>query len=315
MAEWYLEQLAERTGLVEFEYHWAGELTPARETLPAVRSGAVDISNPPPAYYPGDEPLLSLFNAGRVPEEPEVAMRQGMEIMWYSGEVSDILQAEHRAQNTELLFWFPMHYIIVTKPKVEKLADLNGLKLRGVGIYEPDVEKTWGIIPVAAFPAEFYESLQRGSLDGLSAIYDNFTDYKLYEVAKWASFRNGAIMSQPMCFNLDVWNNEVPQEVKDLVESREFRQETLDMFMEIFDEKNANTIQIMKDNGVTFVDVDPAEQQEVWDRWKEVMITNFPIETEARGVGAEGMKVLDKWMELVTGNNLDWWDKKFGITR
>lgn len=55
--KWIMTEIEKRTdGRVKFEKHFAGALTGGMETLPALRSGAVDICNPPPAYFPEELP-------------------------------------------------------------------------------------------------------------------------------------------------------------------------------------------------------------------------------------------------------------------
>ena len=57
-SKWFLNKVTERTGgSIQFEMHWAGELTLGSETLPAVRDGSVDLSNPPSGFFSGDVPL------------------------------------------------------------------------------------------------------------------------------------------------------------------------------------------------------------------------------------------------------------------
>lgn len=305
MAKMYLDEVAKMSnGRIKFKYYWDGSLTQAMETLPAVRGGSVDVSDPAPAYFPSDEPLLNIFNSCRIPFDVKTAMTQGMEAMWYSGDVSKALQDESARQNTKLLYWFPMSYIIVTKQNIQKLSDLNNLKLRAIGIYEPEVLKSFGALPVTVLPAEMYESLQRGSLDGLSGIYDMMTDLKIYEVAKYVSFENGAIMSQPMCMNLDTWNNKIPDDLKAQIESRDFRTKILNDFLNLYDQRLQKTEKTMKDNGMVFVNVDPKEQQQVKDTWLKVVVNSFPVETGKVGYGDQGTQLLDKWLQLVTGKNL-----------
>ncbi len=314
MARMYLDEVANVSdGRIKFKYFWAGSLTPAMETLPAVRGGAVDISNPPPAYWPADEPLLNVFNSCRIPFDVKTAMTQGVEANWYSGDISQALIDEAARQNTRLLYWFPMSYVFVTKQKVAKLADVKGLKMRAIGIYEPDVLKTFGILPVTVLPAEMYESLQRGTLDGLSAIYDNITDYKLYEVAKNVSFANGAIMSQPMCINLNSWKNKIPDDLKAKIESRDFRMNILNKFLTYYDQRVTETQKVMKDNAMIWATVDPKEQQLVQDTWLNVVVSKFPAECAKVGYGPMSEKLLDKWLQLCTGKNLADTKAKLGI--
>jgi TRAP-type transport system periplasmic protein len=316
MAKWYLEEVSKRSGgKVTFEYFFA-TLTKPLETLPMMRAGAVDISDPPPVFFPSDLPLLSLLNACRIEREPKKAMESALKIQWYAGEVSDMLNAEMAKQNGKILIWFPMQYIYITKPKVERLADLKGLKMRIIGIYEPKVVQKYGVIPVSGVPSEYYEMLSKGAMDGLIVIWDNVADYKLYEVSKYASFKAGAIVAQPMTINLKSWNK-LPKDVQAIFEDKNFRKEAFNYFMKIYDQRLEETQKLMSRGGMIFTKVDAKEQEDIYDEWIKITCQLYPQEAAKVGAKAGGLKALDMWLKLNLGEDkgLAFQDKRFGITR
>ncbi|MBI2869801.1 MAG: TRAP transporter substrate-binding protein DctP [Chloroflexi bacterium] len=311
---WYLDEIARRSGgLVTFEKHWSGELAGSADELSALRGGALDLAAPPPAYTPNDTPLSQIVNGTRVTNSTVVAMRKGYELFWKSGEVSDLLTKEHVNNNIKLLMWLPMEYSLITKQKVTKLSDLNGLKLRSVGVFEPKQLSAYGAIPVSVLPAEWYESLSRGTIDGIPMVNESIISYKLYEVTKYKSFHAGAIMSNPVFINLNVFNK-LPDKVKDILNDDTFRKDATEKFLEIFKQGTDAAMEQMKTK-MEFVDVDPKEQQQYWDDWVKVTVKEFPGIVEKAGKGPEGIKVLDQWLKLVTGEDLKAWDAKLGITR
>ncbi|MBI2868998.1 MAG: TRAP transporter substrate-binding protein DctP [Chloroflexi bacterium] len=279
-----------------------------------MRDGAVQLANPPPSYFPGEEPLHNLFNATKIPTSSAVAMRAVFDMEYGDGEIAKILEAEARYNNIKYLMWQPMEYVFISKNPINKLADLKGLKMRATGIYDPMVQKKFGGIPVALFAPEFYEGLARGTVDTIPVYGEVIVPLKLHEVARYFSFGFGAINSEPVVINLDVWNSFSP-DIKDAFANIDFLKQSTEKFIAIWEDFHEKDWKIVKDSGVTFVQVDPAEQQQIYDAWIEVTIQAYPAELAKVGKEAQALLVLDAWLKATTGQPLSYWDQKYGITR
>lgn len=303
---WYFDELNKRTGnLIEWDLHWSGELAGGADELSSLRGGAVDVAAPPPAYTPNDTPLLQIVNSTRVPNSTAVAMRQGLELFWRSGEVSDILDEEAKANNVKLLMWCPMEYSLVSRPKITSIADFDGLKMRSVGIFEPKLLSSYGAIPVSVLPAEWYEALARGTIDAIPMVNEAIVSFRLHEVGDFKSFHCGAIMSNPIMINLDSYAK-LPRAVQKLMDDVDFREEATEEFIKIWEAGTEVAMSEMAAH-LEFVEVSSAEQQRLWDDWVQVTVDEFPGAAENAGKGEEGIKVLDRWLELVTGKGYDAW--------
>ncbi|MBI2868514.1 MAG: TRAP transporter substrate-binding protein DctP [Chloroflexi bacterium] len=312
--EWYLNEISRRSGgLVVFELNFNGSLTAGTETLPAVRSGAVDLSNPPPAYFASQEPLHNLFSASR---GTDVAGSQKVlvDLEFGTSEISKLLKAESEANNIKYLVWHPLEYKIMTKNKVEKLADLKGMKIRSVGNFEPPVLQEYGAIPVNALWPEIYEAISRGTLDGAPTPTDWMVPYKIHEAAKFVSFSAGTIGSSPLVININSFNK-LPDEVKAIIDDPKFREEANQKLMQTWGdivEKDRKTAEAA---GVTFVTVDPAEQEKLWDGFKKVTLNVYPADLAKLNRLDDALKILDAWLTANSGQGLKYWDDKFGIKR
>ncbi|MBI2868387.1 MAG: TRAP transporter substrate-binding protein DctP [Chloroflexi bacterium] len=312
MDKWYFEEVIKRSGgTIKFQYNFA-TLTSATETLPAVRGGAVQISNPAPSFFPGDIPLNGLFNGTRVPSTTADAMRSILDVSYGDSEVSKIINSEWTANNVKLLIWHPMDYTFITKKVVTKLADLKGLKLRSVGIFEPKLLDQLGVLAVAVLPAEWYEALSRGTIDGLPAVDSMIVPYKLHEAAKNVSFMGGSILAQPLVINMDTWNKLTPQQ-KDAFANPDFIKQTTEQFIKMHYEMKERDWKTMKDQGVVFQTVDKTEQEKIYTLWKETTIKEFPKDLAAKGKEADSLKVLDAWLKAVTDKDLVTWKKELNI--
>ena len=307
--KWFMSEVEKRTkGQVKFEAHFGGELTKGLETLPMVRSGAVSVCNPPPGYFPDELPLAGMFNVIRIPSDWKVCLDAGYKMFWGEGEVSKILEAEARKQNFVYLYQHPMEYKFITKPAVRTLADLKGIKMRSTGLYEPKHLATWGGISVNVLPAEWYEAISRGTIDGISIPWDMAADYKLQEVVKYASFAGGAILARPVTINARKWEA-LPDDVKKVIE--DLREEVHQKQIEMYPAKLREVEKLFKDAGVKFVDVPKDEQAEVFDTWIKVAIDVWLPNVTKKGLAKEGRLILDRWLSLTTGKGLADWEAKY----
>ena len=309
MDKWYMQEVEKRTkGQVKFTMHFGGAVTKGPETLPAVRKGAVDFSNPPPGYFPDELPIAGLLNVVRLSRDWKSCLDNVYKLQWEDKETSKILEEEGAKQNIKYLTQHPLVYKFITKPKVSRLADLKGLKMRSTGLYEPKHLSRFGAISVNVLPPEWYEAIARGTVDGMSAAWSIAAVFKLQEVTKYVSFHGGATCGRPMVVNLDTWNK-LPSEVRAVME--ELREESHKRWYEVFPKVLEGVDSQFKAQGVEFLQVDPKEQEELWDEWIRVSIDIWLPNVAKKGAEREAKVVLNRWLELNTGKGLDFWQRKF----
>ena len=307
--DWIMDEIERRTnGTVKFKRHYAGALTKGMETLPALRSGAVDLCDPPPGYFASEMPLLGLTNVVRIPRDGPTVMNAITHLLWDKGEVADILQKEMRKQNIMYIFPHCMDYIMLTRKPVYKLSDLKGMRMRSVGQYEPKQKATWGVVPVNVLPAELYEAISRGTIDGMSYCRNQIPFYKAHEVAKWVSFDDGVISGPPLFINIDTWNK-LPSGVQNLILN--MRREASEYDLGAWLKQKYDTMAYLRNQGVTIVEVDPKEQEEVFNSWIKVALDVWLPFVEGKGLKREGRLVLNRWLELNTGNGLNFWEREY----
>ena len=307
--DWIMDEIERRTnGRVKFKRHYAGSLTKGMETLPALRSGAVDVCDPPPGYFSDELPLLGLTNVVRVSRDAPTLMNSLSHLIFDTGKVSDILQEEAEKQNFIYLFPHSMDYTMLTKRPVRKLSDLKGMRMRSVGQYEPKQKAKWGVISVNVLPAELYEGISRGTIDGMSYCRNQIPFYKLHEVAKWVSFDDGVIGGVPFCMNLDTWKK-LPSELKNLMLN--MRREAVEYDLGVWLKQKYDTMAFLRDHGCNLVKVDQKEQEEVWNSWIKVALDVWLPFAKKKGIESEGRLVLDRWFELNTGKGLNAWERHY----
>lgn len=294
--QWFMDEVEKRTeGRVTFKRVFDGTLTGATETLPTLRTGAVDLSNPAPTYFPTELPLASMFNGMRVVGDWEASMEAIHKMFFNDGEISEILQKEAEEQNFKYLAWDPMQYMFITKHKVEKLGDLKGLRFRAAGAWDPLFLQELGIIPVNVGPAEMYDALSKGGIDGVPLSLDFIPIFKLNEVTKYISFIDGSIGARPLVINLDTWNS-LPADVQQIM--TDLIPETYQFGIENYKKMLKESEEYAKNAGMEFVTVDPVEQQKVADTWANVASGEWLPKMKEQGVGDEAEKLLNRYLEL-----------------
>lgn len=286
---WFGEQLSERTdGKVTQQIFWSGAVGQASELLDLVSGGAVDISAVPASYFPAEIPLLAAPSSLPLTLDSPQHAQDVMLKLW--NEVPELKQ-EAEAKNVHPVMFHALnnYHLLCTKP-VQKLEDLKGLKIRSQGDYIPLALNAVGAVPVTVLPGEFYESLQRGSVDCTLLPWDIMTSFKLEEVAKYGSTINfGALISNPQWYNLDRWNG-FPQELRDLIEKIAVEAHELDV--QKLKESEAAALETMKAAGVEiieFADQEKFEQAlpDFLEVWQEKMT--------AMGKGDVAKRVVEAW--------------------
>lgn len=213
---WFGKELAKRSGgKIRIENFWAGAAGGSAEMLKLVSGGALDIGTFPGSYFPAQMPFIGAMSALPV-VMPSAAKAQAIaNALWT--EVPEF-QAEAKANGVWPLFFQPLneYHLLCTSP-IHSLADLENKKIRSQGEFIPLAVKAVGAVPVTVLPGEFYEALQRGTVDCMLLPWDLLYVNRLYEVAKFGSTISfGTVISDGVFFNLRKWES-LPDNVKALM--------------------------------------------------------------------------------------------------
>jgi TRAP-type transport system periplasmic protein len=285
---WFAEQLSQRTGgKITQEIFWSGAVGQASELLDLASQGAVDVSAVPASYFPAEIPLLaapsSLPLALKSPQHAQDVMLK----LW--NEVPELKQEAEGKNVYPVMFHALNNYHLLCKKPVRSLEDLKGLKIRSQGEYIPLALNAVGAVPVTVLPAEFYESLQRGTVDCTLLPWDLMTAFKLEEVAKYGSTIDfGALISNPQWYNLDRYNG-FPQEVRDLLTEIAVEAHALDV--QKLAESEQAALEKMKAAGVEIIEFPDQERFEqvlpdFLQVWQEKMAASGKGDVAARAVEA-----------------------------
>jgi TRAP-type C4-dicarboxylate transport system substrate-binding protein len=153
--------------------------------------------------------------------------------------------------------------------------------------------KAVGAVPVTVLPGEFYEALQRGTVDCMLLPWDLLNSNRLYEVAKYGSEINfGTVISDGVFYNLDKWNS-FPDNVKELLLKTGADAQKYDLTAGAELEKKA--LVNMKENGVEFIEFPDqaafeAKLPDFLDVWQKRM--------DEAGKGDAATQVVEIWKSM-----------------
>jgi TRAP-type C4-dicarboxylate transport system substrate-binding protein len=178
-----------------------------------VGTGAIDMAWAAPLYWGGKFPeaAVEFGLPGYM-----VAYGQAKKMVWETDWLK-ILRKVYEKHGVYLLADTEVaQYNMILKFPCHKPSDLKGKKVRAAGMMAKAI-KLWGGVPVKTEPSEIYIALQRGTIDGtLYPAYAGIT-YKLFEVAKYATWPGlTAPLQISMIVNLESYKK-LPQAYKDLL--------------------------------------------------------------------------------------------------
>ncbi|BBB98427.1 MULTISPECIES: TRAP transporter substrate-binding protein DctP [Bradyrhizobium] len=162
---WMAEVQKRTNNAVTFEHYPAQQLGKAADMLKLTQTGVADIGYVAPAYVSDKMPVSEV---AMLPGAFEHSC-QGTLAYWKSARSGVIAQQDYTANGIRLLLAvsLPPYRILTVKQPVKDVADINGLKLRSTGGAQDLTLRAIGAVPVRMAAPDAYESLSRGTMDGL----------------------------------------------------------------------------------------------------------------------------------------------------
>jgi TRAP-type C4-dicarboxylate transport system substrate-binding protein len=273
----WMDDVTKRTnGAVTFSYYPNQQIGKAADMLRLTQSGVVDIGYIAPSYASDKMPLSEV---AQLPEAFHTSC-EGTLAYWKSARQGVLAQQEYAPNKVKLLMEvvLPPYQVFTTKQKVEGIKDVQGLKLRTTGGAQDLTLRAIGAVPVRMSAPDAYESLSRGTLDGLLFPMESISSYGLDKLVKHAtegvSFGSFIVAYS---INQAAWDR-LPDDVK----------KAMDEASEAIE-------------STVCADVDK-EQDGSRQRLQQAGVTFEPIPEEARAQMKEKLKVVAKeWATALDG--------------
>src|SRR4051795_4755688 len=182
----WMEDVKKRTNnAVAFDHYPAQQLGKPADMLKLTQTGVADIGYVAPGYTSDKMPVS------------EVAMLpgafahscQGALAYWKLARDGVIAEQDYAGNNIRLLLvvTLPQYRIFTVKQPVKDVADVTGLKLRSTGGAQDLTLRAIGAVPVRMAAPDAYESLQRGTMDGLLFPLESVVAYGADKLVKYST--------------------------------------------------------------------------------------------------------------------------------
>jgi TRAP-type C4-dicarboxylate transport system substrate-binding protein len=166
----------------EFEYYPAEQMGKAKDFLSLTQSGVIDISYVAPGFV-SDKMPLSV-----VPELPLpfTGSCMGTLAYWNMAKPGGTLDKKEFAPNgVRLLFTIVLPpYQVITRKPFANLKEVEGMKIRTSGSAKELLLKKLKAVPVLMPTPEVYESLSRGTIDGVLFPFNSLAPYEIHKLSK-----------------------------------------------------------------------------------------------------------------------------------
>jgi len=264
----WMESVTKRTGgAVTFEYYPAQQLGKAADMLTLTQTGVADIGYVAPSYVAEKMPVSEV---AQLPSMFETTC-QGTLAYWRLARDNGIIAQQDYAPNRIRLLiaeTLPQYRIFTIKAPVQKMADASGLKLRTTGGAQDLTLRAISAVPVRMAAPDAYESLTRGTLDGLLFPLDSVSAYGMEKVVKFATDGIG-FGSFIVAYSISetVWSKLEP-EVRNAM--REAADEVVPQACAAIQKAEDESKTKFKELGVQFGALAPAEKAQFQDALKNV---------------------------------------------
>lgn len=275
-------------GTIQFKEYWASSLHSLLDGFKAARSGLTEMTQ---AYCFTVPTSFNLPHCDSLPFafENSVVGSVVMEELY-----NKYFKKEYEKQGVYCAFYPVLEYTgIISKAPIRTLEDLKGKKLYVPGGMLQTVYKALGVTPVLIAPAELFQALQRGIIDGALYPAGLVIPQRYQEVCKYwtnATICYGAI---PFALNKKKFNSLSDDLKKTLY--YQLRQGNALMGKLYYDMDRA-AVEEMEKSGVEIINLEPAEKE----RWKKATAhiwDEFVAENEKKGLPArqlcEDLKALN----------------------
>jgi TRAP-type transport system periplasmic protein len=179
MLPWAQDVMKASDGTLDIKFFFGSSLATMGNTWDRLRSGVIDIGMSVPTIYHGMFPNTSVADLPFVVND----IIPGSIALW-NLYADGMLGKEYDEVHPLAFFLFPPTNLHTRQP-IERLADLNGLKIAVQGAVDANIMEHLGGTPITLTTQENYSALQRGVVDGAEMGWGGVVQYKLEEVTHY----------------------------------------------------------------------------------------------------------------------------------
>ena len=289
---WFAEEVNTLSGgALTMNLQWGGALFKANAAMSGVADGVADMGTVISVYFPKEMVAYGIADLPLQNDDAWVGMKATDALM--RGNVG--IKKNLADMNLVYIGTFTTSgvHIACKGAAIRSVADINGLKVRGVGAYGK-VFKEMGanIVPMSIYKA--YQGLDSGLLDCSQGYSYATTALKQHEVIDSYTLLNwGQIGAMGILMNKDMFDGLSPEKQTVLMTAGAGMPDELGRRLST---ANAKSLEIMKAAGVEVIELPDEERAKLIkagakfvDAWVE----------QANGIGLEGQALLDEYQGLL----------------
>jgi TRAP-type C4-dicarboxylate transport system substrate-binding protein len=281
----WMDDVTKRTnGAVTFAYFPAQQLGKATDLLRMTQAGMIDIGYTAPSYASDKMPVSEV---AQLPSMFDTACG-GTLTYWKVARSGLVEKYDYAPNKIRLLLTvaLPPYHIFTAHQAVQSDKDVQGLKLRTAGGAQDLTLRSIGAVPVRMAAPETYESLSRGTLDGLLYPVESVISYNVDKLVKHATDGIGfASFIVAFSINQNVWNSLSPDVQKAMNDAAE---ELEPKMCKEVDEEEVQSRKRLEASGVTFEPL-PDGTRETFKGLLKTVGTTWAAGLDARGKDGTGV--------------------------
>jgi TRAP-type C4-dicarboxylate transport system substrate-binding protein len=293
MVEPFIKQVAEATGgRVAIQHFPAEQLGKSRDLLMLTQAGVADIGFVVPSYMSDRMPLTTVTELPGI-FQSTCQGNAALRALVQDGAILGEREFKPNGIKPLMIFLMPAYQLVLSSSRpLGKLKDVAGLKIRTPGGAMDLTVIGMGAVPIRMGPAELYESMSRGTLDGALLAYQSAIAYHLTTLLKSGTLgQDFGTVAVTFSISLAKWNA-LPADIQATM--ARIGQTSSVEACEKFDKAEADSIDKMRAAGVKLTDpqeADRADLDAAFDRTR----VDWAQRLDARG--KPGSAVLAAFMD------------------
>lgn len=183
--KFWMDSVTKATGgAVTFEYYPSEQLGKAKDFLALTQSGVTDIAYVAPSFVSDKMPLTAV---AELPGSFTGAC-EGSAAFWKLAKDGVLADKEFAPNGVRPIFVVVLpQYQVFTKAKLESVKNLEGMKLYTAGGAKELSVRKLKAVPIKMATPEVYESLSRGTIDGVLFPYASLFPYNVDKLVKYGT--------------------------------------------------------------------------------------------------------------------------------
>lgn len=284
----YVER--ESDGRLNINVYHGQLLGSSEDTVDMILDGTCDIGWGLQSYFPDDFPVSEVFS---LPMLGITTAVQGSSAMWEFYNTTDYMKEEYSDFHVLLLSTSGDSPISTVDKKIEKVSDLEGMRIRATAGPPSAFVTNLGANPVSIPIYVLYEFLERNFIDGFITDWHAIESYRFYEVVKYYLNEHVEVTPYFMLMNKDKYNS-LPEDLQKILD--EASGSNVIPFTGVWDQYYTSMTEIVAYRGGEIYTLDETERAKLKEAADET--ANQWID-DMNKKGYDGQAIYEEAVELI----------------